>query len=184
MKRKSDERLMAEFFSGHKARCVDFGEIKMIEWRNPGDDLCDNLHVIKYILVDNKLFVSGDIGHAVYEFIGHPDFDTIALLDETQFRGTCQTSYVGVPFVEWDDQLAIDVLEECCNAYEIDWLESTPWKIFISNRNDWSEYCDSYGKDVFGDEASEFKTIGDATHLSCRLHLLGLRAALAGLADA
>jgi hypothetical protein len=184
MKRKSDEKLMAEFFSGHKARCVDIGEIKMIEWRNPGDKLFDNLHVIKYILVDNKLFVSADIGHAVYEFVGHPDFETIALLDEAQFRCTCQTSYVGVPFIEWDNQLAIDVLDECCSEDEILRLNSTFWFNHIRNRRDWSDYCDLHGGYVFGNEASEFKTIGDATHLSCRLHLLGLRAALAGLADA
>ncbi|MCD3321631.1 hypothetical protein G8V07_14340 [Clostridium botulinum D/C] len=57
------QKIRGNSFKDHKANLLDCGKIKILEWQNPNTK-CD---YVKYIFDDNKIYVSDDLGEAVYK---------------------------------------------------------------------------------------------------------------------
>ena len=58
------EMIMEEWFKYHKAKIIQEEDIKVLEWRKPGS----GYYGVTYIFNGFYMFVSGDLGDAVFRF--------------------------------------------------------------------------------------------------------------------
>lgn len=57
-----EKEIREYWFKDHKAELIDMGEIQVLNWRNPND----NNYSVRYVFDGYKLYISGDIGEAVF----------------------------------------------------------------------------------------------------------------------
>ena len=57
-----ENQIKDRWFKDHKAELKDLGEIQILNWKKPGT-IC---YYIRYIFDGNKMYVSGDLGEAVF----------------------------------------------------------------------------------------------------------------------
>ena len=63
MSRQADE-IMGHWFKDHKAALNQYGEIVVLNWQEPGT----GIFMVRYVCDRNNMYVSGDLGEAVFRF--------------------------------------------------------------------------------------------------------------------
>lgn len=61
-----NERLAAEWFPNHKATITQSEHVTILDWKNPST----GMYAIQYVLLGNTLFITGDVGDAVFRMTG------------------------------------------------------------------------------------------------------------------
>jgi hypothetical protein len=62
MKRNVEEDIKKHWFPEHKATLTQYGDLQVLQWAKPGT----NTYMCRYVFDGNKMYISGDIGTAVF----------------------------------------------------------------------------------------------------------------------
>ncbi|MEK6833197.1 MAG: hypothetical protein AABY32_04050 [Nanoarchaeota archaeon] len=165
----------------------DRNVFEALKWKNPES----SIYSIMYLHYFGHLFVSGDLGEAVYQWSENATLEWISTLPISYFASKCQASEEGRGYKIWDAETAkehiIDYLEND------DYDEDKNKKQVLSNIVDdnifyhldservWCSWLDEYGDDYFGSDCWEYGDIGMVTAPRCVMHLAGLKAAFSWL---
>ncbi|UKL29981.1 hypothetical protein [Bacillus phage PK1] len=60
--KNTEQKIREKWFSQHEATLTQHGELQVLEWRRPGT----NTYYCRYVFDGNKMYISGDIGEAVF----------------------------------------------------------------------------------------------------------------------
>lgn len=152
-------------FANHQAKIKEYissdeknDKIKILKWADPKT----STYSIKYIIDNNVLFVSGDLGFAVYRWTSCVDFEWLADLSIDYFCSKCEASEKGHKYFEWENFRTSRGMSE------------------IENKEGWIEWCCEEGEEVF--QTTDYwewaYDIGDVIHIRCHYHLIGLKMAM------
>lgn len=72
--REDTERRIKEWFKDHKATYTQHGDMMVLDWRRPGTIF----YYVRYVFDGLKLYVSGDMGEAVFWFTERAELNSIA----------------------------------------------------------------------------------------------------------
>lgn len=111
---KSKEEIRNNWFEDHVATIHGEEGLQMIDWGKPGT----NMYRTKFVLSGNNVFISGDIGEAVYSLTCRASLDNIKDFGLEYFTrkldAFCEDRW------DFDADLAKKELKEHWNEYEID----------------------------------------------------------------
>ena len=103
-----EEKLVKEFkecwFKDHVAELKDFGDIKVLDWRKPGTI---NFYV-RYVFDGNRMYVSGDLGSAVFVLTWKADVHSFNDVNIEYFESKMEVGEKK----EWSSYAAKDKLNE------------------------------------------------------------------------
>lgn len=207
------ERAEREWFKDHRVAEYSAVEtpggtkIELLKWRRPGT----SVYGVDYLVVGNKLFVSGDVYEATYAWSSHVSLAWIAGLHQDYFASKCMASPHGREFRTWDRRTAeqavrdhfeeraqlADVEQKACPACggivdvplpdprRVEFDELGGWRALESDDHEWVEWLRSHGYSVFGDDHWEWTAgVGRVLDPACVAHLVGLKMAMASLQTA
>ncbi len=182
MKNKIEE-IKSEWFHGHESKLAEYEDHQILTWANP--DRSD--YTCQYILKGNKLFISGDVGEAVFVFTSHISLEYFRHINVPYFISKLTTSSrrthdydtdkIESAIRRWELELLYEGVEidrdkmramlmaavQCSSARE--------WE-FVFN----TEYLD-FAMALDEDIAEWIYTAGDTTSYSMIAYLVGLQEA-------
>lgn len=94
--------------------------IEFLFWTRPDS----SIYRIRYMIYHNLLFVSGDVGEAIYRWSSEISFSWLAGLDYSYFSGKCQASEVGRDYISWDQDKAVKNLKDYLREQIIDEIDT------------------------------------------------------------
>jgi hypothetical protein len=205
-----EKRIREEWFKDHQARYYPYtcksiknDVIEKITWKKPGT----SAYYVSYVYQNGTLFVSGDLGEAIYCWAPDMSFEQIASCNISYFHGKCRASEVGFPFNEWSEEKAKKYLEDCFSLDSLDFNNGINFNTEVitdykeefrkkrikqkmkeiidyygtetpwADKGSWEYFLGEQGYEIFGSDYFEFGNIGEQPHLRCRAHLIGLKMA-------
>ena len=170
--------IVDDWFENHEIleynlfKCKESGRtITSLVWGKPGT----NFYRIQYLIKDNVLFVSGDVGHYTYQF-SEPITLEYFLSKGTEadyYVSKCVSQYPD-SLKEWDEQVAkekllvLDDIDEGIkkNAIEGNW---------ITDEESWMEFVeDSINEKLMTGDPWDYADLGMTTNLRPIAHFIGL----------
>ncbi len=187
------EKRMEDDFKDHKAEYSVYSRedgddtIEVLRWRKPGS----SMYYVQYIMKGGNLFVSGDLGEAIYQWYECQSLEWVSKLDLSYFKGKCQASEVGRDFSDWDEGEAEKRIQEHFKEYYDeenrenmrDNFERTGGTSSLFNEQDWHIWLNEYGYQILGSEYYEYGNVGKVISYRCEAHLFGLKMAMEQLAQ-
>lgn len=165
------------WFSDHRADITEAGDIKHLTWRKPGT----SVYRVDYFMWQGNLFVSGDIGDAVYQWASKIDLKFLATCDLAYFAGKCQASPYGRGFKSWDQERALWSLEGR-DPDRPDLEKNELIKEATGSQGAWIEFLGGdEATDILGEDLCEYGSIGLAPDYFCVGQWQGLKMAHAQL---
>lgn len=111
---KAKNEIRNQWFENHVIKSIKGEEgFQGIIWGEPGT----GMYQVKYILIGNMVYISGDLGVAAYELTGPATIKELARYDLSYFTGKLVASQRGK--YDFDEKLAAKEIEE----YFIDWCD-------------------------------------------------------------
>lgn len=108
------EKIRNSWFKDHVAKISGEEGLQVIYWRKPGTFMYET----KFVLSGNNIFISGDIGEAVYTLTCEATLENINDFDLDYFTGKltafCEERW------DFDSGLALKELDEYWKEYEMD----------------------------------------------------------------
>lgn len=193
-----EKRAREVWFKNHVAKTIPQGEaagFETIRWKAPDT----SNYLISYTLHGLYLFVTGDVGDAVYRFSSPTTFEAIASMNIDYFASKCTASENGRFYESWDgDTVAKRLNEWVADAYEKEEEDERQQKLEGRGEwwnlpdafgcahvaEDWHQYLSHHGYDVFGNDWIEFGEIGKVVDVRCIGHLVGIKMAVEQLTAA
>lgn len=171
--------MIIEEFKEHMVTYWQYGKIEELIWRKPGS----SVYAIFYLYKAGTLYVSGDVGSAVYRW--HSSIGTLRNIAGCQvdyFASKCEASEYGRDFREWNSHRALEEIETLiksgnCPDLSENWAFNGEYS--LDTRQSFLDWASARCK-----EPEEWANdIGMEIAGSCKLHLAGLKAAFAQLKD-
>lgn len=179
---KRQKVIREEWFKDHAPTFSDHGPFKMLLWRHPDS----TNYYVRYIIHSNVLYVSGDIGEAVYIWGQALTWEWLAGLNLDYFAEKCEASETGRDYVGWDERYGNARLKELPQS------DPATYKKLVElldiencgidhNRGEWEHRIHQHGWDITDDSEtlSHLCEIGQVVNLRCQGHLVGIQMAAA-----
>lgn len=171
------EMFMEEWFKYHKAKIIQEEDIKVLEWRKPGS----GYYGVTYIFNGYYMFVSGDLGDAVFRFTEQARLERIANYSLDYFESK-MTAY-HEPTKDFNPDKAKKYLEEMKQENEELFRDDTYEELLkladgCNSVSGWLEGL-SYGN-YLGDIDDSWEwlpKIGNETPSRVKAYLIGLKMA-------
>lgn len=190
------EMVRDEWFKNHRAEDYDFmanygagipnriGNISHLRWANPES----SNYLVLYFLYGSTLFVTGDLGSAIYRWSPAPDMNLIwiAKCDFQYFAEKHVGLQRGADATMWNPDVALAIGKQF--FAESPRLRSFArkrcyWQTAIAIQDEWLQFL-SANIQFLGDHASDAAGFGLVPDNRCIAHWLGLKMAVAQLAEA
>ena len=110
---KVRDEIRGHWFKDHVATITEHEGVTILDWRKPGTFM----YAVKYVMVGNKLFISGDIGDAVYDLTWEATIDSFDTVNLSYFTGKLSCS--SREKYDFNEKLA----QAQINEYFIDWCD-------------------------------------------------------------
>lgn len=169
---------MNKNFENHIATFKDFGDVQILDWRNPKS--C--LYGITYMIMGNNLFVTGDCYNAIYSWCEKIDFEFLANLDLVYFFGNINHLANGRRFsTEWSSVKALSEFKHYISENFGDDSEERKAELWAMARQcsksscSWNQFIDNT-IELSGEEY--LVSAGEDIPVEVKLHYVGLRLAL------
>lgn len=190
------EEIREQWFVKHKATVTELDGVTILDWRNPDTFM----YALKYVMVDNKLYISGDLGNAVYDLTWSATLNSFHDVNLSYFTGKLSCSsrdkynfseelaitQIKEHFIEWCDVDEISEMDEKeLDLYEQLIAEAAEW----DNHNQfslmgvWSIYNDSNIEWFDSESASIIADCGRELSGSVIAYWLGLKMAVEHIRD-
>jgi hypothetical protein len=177
--KQAEKKIAEQWFPNHKATIETCPNgVTTIEWKKPGTGIFG----VRYVLWGGTLYVSGDIGEAVYCWSSEISIQFLASCNLDYFLGKCQASETGRSFVEWDDDVARykldDMLKDEAECEGVS-VESTELFKILEGVSD-KEGCESAAREAYdgdgdSERASMIHDAGEVPNMRAIAHWKGLR---------
>lgn len=184
MEKNIDQKIKERWFSQHEATLTQHGELQVLDWRRPGT----NTYYCRYVFDGNKLYISGDIGEAVFWLTWKASihsFDDInvgyfeeKLQAYSEDRRDYDEDEAVKSLTEWKKQLIED--GAIFDHEEFDEMIAAARN--CSDKNEWAyEYVNGEYHEFISDLDADYwewiYDIGDMIPLRIRGYLVGLKMA-------
>ncbi len=181
-RKEREEKIIHEWFENHEVqKYTGLGtSATLLVWGKAGT----GINRIQYLRFKNQLFVTGDLGDAIYSWGQIVDFKFIADCSLGYFSEKCIASETGRGYKEWDARKVREMLEyhfeddengeEMRKKYD----ESAGESALIDGEFEWLCFLRDEGYEIFGDAWWEMGLDGKEVSLRCRAHLIGLKMAM------
>lgn len=167
-------------FSEHKANLRMLDGIVELVWQKPGT----GVNSIVYLMRKGFLYVSGDLGEAVYCWSGRVTLPFLNDCSLDYFQGKCEASETGRRFEVWDS----DKAEARINRFPEDYGEDFNIELYktgkdamigaASTKEEWAQWLGTdEAYELLGADFWEYGDIGIDIHPRCIYHWLGLKLA-------
>ncbi|WP_438310869.1 hypothetical protein [Sporosarcina sp. FA9] len=129
------------WFKDHVATVTEHDGVTILDWRKPGTFM----YALRYVMVGNKLFISGDIGDAVYDLTWNATIESFDTVNLSYFTG--KLSCNSREKYDFNNSLAQQEIKECfidwCDVDDISDLEEDDKELYdelISATMEWSSH--------------------------------------------
>ena len=78
-----EQEIKDKWFNNHEAKITEYDGITILDWREPGT----SIYSVRYIFCGSRLYVSGDIGDAIFNLTWIATPQSFNNIDQT--RGFC-----------------------------------------------------------------------------------------------
>ena len=178
-----------EWFKDH--RIFNYKGIKNLEIMVWAKQPPSNIFRVDYLRKDNRLFVAGDLGAAVYQWSENVILGWIADCGLSYFAEKCIASESGRGYKEFDADAVHRALEfhfqdeedEFGQTMKKKWEVSDGPSTLSQGEAEWKEWLSHYGHEVFGNEWWEMGLDGMVVSMRCEAHLIGLKMAMESLRE-
>ena len=161
---KAIEEIKNEWFADHVAEIKGEEGLQVIQWGTPGT----SMYRTKYVLSGSNVFISGDIGEAVYTLTCTATPENIKGYNLSYFTGKLKASYGD----RWnfDSEKARRELNEYWEEYDMNDQEDMRMKILsaINESSSMSEY-QYWLHDAYHTASMDPETISEVSELGKRL---------------
>lgn len=106
MERDVKTEIREEWFKDHKAEYEKIGDIAILRWGMPGS----NIYRVRYVFDYNKIYITGDIGDAIFKIYDEITLEKACELDIHYFHKKLIT--IGEDKWSFNSELAIKYLDE------------------------------------------------------------------------
>ena len=163
-----------DWFKNHEAHYTywPLQQIEIVVWRNPKS----SSYLINYIRAGNYLYVSGDVGDAIY-CTGFDSLQKWSESDTGYFAGKCIASEYGRLYREWDRDTIQKRVKETLKESDKTWsdLEASGGTSHMTYEEEWHMWLSMYANEFFGSDPCYWPTDGKIISPRCRGHLIGLK---------
>lgn len=171
-----DEKYWREQFSEHEVHYANYGPYRELYWAKPRT----RINSILYVIRSHCLYVSGDLGDAIYHWSNNLSWEFLSNLGLDYFASKCEASEYGEGYLEWDDKVALSTAKEY--IYEVtdkepndDLIIDMQDALADGGKHGWAEFLNDH-HELFGTDWWESRCLcGETIALRCRIQLLGLR---------
>lgn len=167
-------------FHEHEATLRKLDGITELAWKKPGT----GINSIIYLLRQNQLYVSGDMGAGVYCWSGKISLPFLNDCSLDYFQGKCEASETGAQFEQWDDTKAKQRIEQFPSDFGEDFnleiynQEKSVMLGATSSQQEWVQWLSTdEAAEILGPDYWEYGGIGIDVHPRCIYHWLGLKMA-------
>lgn len=173
-------------FRDHTATFSKEGELPTLNWKKPGTGIFG----VRYIIDQNILFVSGDLGFAVYRWSERITWDFLAGCDLDYFSSKCEASENGKMYIEFSQTLLIKQMEERIREYKelseedsfykksVEEMEELSWRFHTETEFEWNTFLKNNAYEMWSDDWYEAYPNGKQITGRCKLHLTGIKMAV------
>lgn len=178
---KERERKMQkikECFKNHRATLKDLGEVKILDWAEPGT-CCRAIH---YIIRSGNLIVTGDFYNAIYSWSEKVTFDFIANCDLWYFFSKFTMLSESKPH-EWSGEEALKEFKEYLENYCDDMEKDKKAELLeyaencAPNESEWTAFLND-NSELLNDDDYTLYSAGNMMPWMIEYHLKGLRLAM------
>lgn len=158
---RSEEFIKSAWFQNHKAKLGQAGDIQFLNWSDG-----TFWYSVRYVLDGGKLYISGDLGDAIFQFYSDVTFDQISSFSLDYFAEKLTAS--SREKIEFDSDEAVKQLRSWLNdlkeegiEYEHDLMKDLffdtrhcsskeGWSHILSENSHWmSELCSNLYEDFY-----------------------------------
>ncbi|WP_326513731.1 hypothetical protein [Clostridium intestinale] len=108
-----ENEIKEEWFNGHIAELTKHGDLEVLEWYKPNS----SIYYCRYVFDGSKLYISGDIGEAIFKFTEKASIENISTYGVNYFHS--KLSAFEDNKYSFDKNVAIEALNrEIKEAYE------------------------------------------------------------------
>lgn len=185
--RKERAEDIAGWFKDHTATLhtveLNGAAVESLRWSKPGSSNCR----IDYLAHSRHLFVTGDLGEAVYAVYSPASLEWWAKCDIGYFAGKCMASEHGRGYKSFSSdsakvEIAEIIADDSCHDEPgtlAKKFTEADGPLYPNFREEWTEWLHSDGYGVLGSDYYEYGNVGMAVDMRCEAHLAGLKLALA-----
>ncbi|MHA1470165.1 MAG: hypothetical protein ACTSSP_06330 [Candidatus Asgardarchaeia archaeon] len=207
MKREEENKQIEGWFKDHEAQYFSYSDngpsMEMLVWAKPGT----GVYKVAYARIYNTLFVTGDLGSAVYRWSGEISLRSISSkFSLDYFASKCEASEHGRGYTMWDPDEALQYVKEhlseaasaddcfkCTCPPETDTCRciedyaDKKWEEFqdesgeyaVCHKEEWLVWCRQHGNKILGNYYYEWAgSVGEKIDIRCNSHLIGLKMAM------
>lgn len=176
-----ENEIRAEWFKDHHSgysvmKDEQGNEMERLRWGRPNS----TNYAVWYVRMGSVLFVTGDLGSAVYRWGESVTLEWISRCDIGYFAEKCEASEEGREFKVWDPREAIKKLRDIAKDY-VDREKTCDFMSEVDSavctEGDWHAWLHDRGHEFLGDDYSEFGDVGRVLSCRCISHLTGLKMA-------
>ncbi len=130
------QEIRETWFKNHVATLTEEGNLKVLEWKKPGT----NVYYCKFVFDNNMMYISGDIGEAVFELTWKADVHSFNgiytgyFMEKLQAFSGCRYLYDG----------------EKAGAYLEEWLDENIEEMEFKSEDDKEDFLDTF-EELVGD---------------------------------
>ena len=160
------------WFKNHEAILFQYSPTReRLLWKN----INSGIYSVDYVRYINTLFVTGDIGSAVYRWSNIKNMQWLSTLSLEYFESKCEASEKGKEYTQWNPEKILAFLKKNYNR-EYSIMLQLKIKEYIYSRESFNYWIENYGYNIML-EWSGICNIGETIHIRCIGHWLGLKMA-------
>lgn len=168
-----------DWFKNHKLMDYsDSDDIMTAKWKEDGTGIFQVNVILSKKL--RTVFISGDIGEAVYQFGGLTSIFAFRQLGLSYFSEKCVASEYGRRYLKWSGKKCLSFLNDHCEHLDEDDGVVVQEELFeaqrrTSSEHEWREFLNGEtGRSLLGDDGYEHSDWGMQPDLRCLGHLIAL----------
>lgn len=166
------KHIREDWFSEHKATVERHGDLTVVKWRKPNT----GVYAVRYVFDEHYLYISGDIGEAVFNFTWDAKPSDFKRIDIDYLHGKL-AAIRNADEYDFVGDVAIDTIKTCWKdeldetyADEIKDDETEEYEGIYMTSEDASEYLTSYPEIAKADVINITEELFEAAEESCSQH--------------
>lgn len=186
--KEMEEYILSDWFDKHKASIAKYDGVTILDWKEPGT----SLYSVRYIFAGSKLYISGDIGNAIFDLTWEATPESFDDVNLSYFLGklSCNSRdrwqfderKAVVDLNDWYEEMSYDANGKCLK--ELKEVKNKVRKIIdnVSTQKELElQLFDYYANNMFhyfdGEDFSMFSNFGKRLPNVFVAYLLGIKTA-------
>jgi hypothetical protein len=148
---------------------ITLGTYEKVVWQKPGT----SMYKVVYLIDNNRLFVYGDIGDAVYSWSECITWKFLHDMCFSYFHSKCRASETGLPWLDWCTETCMKDLREAVKQGRLDEAVLYECANYADSEQTWRRFVlEEMANSI---QPEELLSFGSAPALRCVGHWYGLQ---------